>query len=39
MVPADALVDSAAHYLSLAGFDRGQVIDLRLLDLSSGSGD
>ncbi len=33
LVPAEALVDSAAASLGLAGFDARQVLDLRLLDL------
>jgi glutamate formiminotransferase len=32
--PAAALLDSAAHYLKLAGFTRDQAIELRLLDLA-----
>ena len=33
MVPAAALLESASYYLQLAGFDPGQVIELRLLEL------
>lgn len=33
MLPADAVIDSAAYYLQLAEFERRQVIDLALLDL------
>lgn len=33
MVPAAALLDSAAYYLQLAGFDLKQVVELSLLDL------
>ena len=33
MVPAAALLDSAAYYLQIAGFDPKQVIELSLLDL------
>ena len=33
LAPAAALLDSAAHYLQLAGFTRDQAIELRLLDL------
>jgi glutamate formiminotransferase / 5-formyltetrahydrofolate cyclo-ligase len=33
MVPAAALLASAAHFLQLAGFDETQVLDLRLLDM------
>jgi glutamate formiminotransferase len=33
MVPAAALLDSAAYYLQLAGFDTKQVLELSLLDL------
>jgi glutamate formiminotransferase len=32
MVPAEAMLDAAAHYLQAAGFDPSQVIELRLLD-------
>jgi glutamate formiminotransferase len=32
MVPAEAMLDAAAHYLQAAGFDASQVIELRLLD-------
>ena len=38
MLPADALLDSAAYYLQMHGFERRQVIDLALLDLL-GKGD
>jgi glutamate formiminotransferase len=34
MVPAAALLDSAARSLQLAGFDPAQVLELRLLDLA-----
>jgi len=33
MVPAAALLDSAAYYLQFAGFERKQVIELALLDM------
>jgi len=33
MVPAEALVPAAAHYLLLTDFESTQVLDLRLLDL------
>ncbi|TNF76180.1 MAG: glutamate formimidoyltransferase [Bacteroidetes bacterium] len=33
MVPAAALLESAAYYLQLAGFDLKQVVELSLLDL------
>jgi glutamate formiminotransferase len=33
MVPAEALLDSAAYYLQAAGFDPRQVIELRLLEM------
>jgi glutamate formiminotransferase len=33
MVPAAALLDSAAYYLQIAGFDPKQVVELSLLDL------
>lgn len=33
MVPAGALLDSAAYYLQVAGFDPQQVIELRLLQM------
>jgi len=36
LVPAAALLDSAAHSLGLAAFDRSQVLDLRLLDMLAG---
>jgi glutamate formiminotransferase len=32
MVPAEAMLDAAAHYLQAAGFQHSQVIELRLLD-------
>jgi glutamate formiminotransferase len=35
-VPAAALLESASFYLQLAGFDPGQVIELRLLELLGG---
>ncbi len=33
MIPAAALLDSAAYYLQLTGFDARQVVELRLLDM------
>ena len=33
MVPAAALLDSAAYYLQLGGFDPKQVVELRLLEM------
>ena len=33
MLPADAILDSAAYYLQMHGFERRQVIELALLDL------
>ena len=33
MVPAAALLDSASHYMQIAGFDASQVIELRLLEM------
>ena len=33
MVPAAALLDSAAYYLQLSGFDPNQVVELRLLEM------
>jgi glutamate formiminotransferase len=33
MIPAAALLDSAAYYMQLAGFERKQVIELALLDM------
>ena len=36
LVPADALLATAAHALQLAGFESSQVLDLRLLDLQGG---
>ena len=38
MVPAAALIDSAARSLQLAGFDPAQVLELRLLDLAGQEG-
>jgi glutamate formiminotransferase len=32
MVPAAAMLDAAAYFLRVAGFDHGQVLELRLLD-------
>jgi glutamate formiminotransferase len=32
MVPAEVMLDAAAHYLQAAGFEGSQVIELRLLD-------
>ncbi|MEW5723729.1 MAG: glutamate formimidoyltransferase [Thermodesulfobacteriota bacterium] len=32
LIPAAALLDSAAYYLQLTGFDPGQVVELRLLE-------
>jgi glutamate formiminotransferase len=37
MAPAAALLAASVHYLGIAGFDAGQVIDLRLLDLAEGA--
>jgi glutamate formiminotransferase / 5-formyltetrahydrofolate cyclo-ligase len=34
MAPAAALLAASVHYLGIADFDAGQVIDLRLLDLA-----
>jgi glutamate formiminotransferase len=39
MVPAEAMLDAAAHYLQAAGFDPSQVIELRLLDGDEGVAD
>jgi glutamate formiminotransferase len=39
MVPAAALLQEAARRLQVAGFDEGQVLDLRLLDLSTDPGE
>jgi glutamate formiminotransferase len=36
MVPAAALLDSAAYYLQSTGFNPGQVIELRLLEMGGG---
>jgi glutamate formiminotransferase len=36
LVPAEALIATAAHSLGLAGFDSSQVLELRLLDLREG---
>jgi len=33
MIPAAALMDSAAYYMQLAGFDASQVVELRLLEM------
>lgn len=33
MIPAAALMDSAAYYMQLAGFDARQVLELRLLEM------
>jgi len=33
MIPAAALLDSAAYYMQLAGFERKQVLELALLDM------
>ena len=33
MVPAGAVLDSAAYYLQIAGFDPQQIIELRLLQM------
>jgi glutamate formiminotransferase len=38
MVPAAALLDSAAYYLQVAGFDPAQVIELQLLEKIGGGG-
>jgi glutamate formiminotransferase len=37
MIPAAALLDSAAYYMQLAGFERNQVIELALLDALTSS--
>ena len=37
MTPASALLEVAARALCISGFDAGQVIDLRLLDLQEGA--
>jgi len=33
MVPADAVLSSAAYYMQIAGFDPKQIIELRLLEM------
>ena len=33
MIPAQAVLDSAAYYMQFAGFDPGQVLELRMLDM------
>jgi glutamate formiminotransferase len=33
MVPAAAVLDSAAYYMQVAGFDPKQVIELKLLEM------
>ena len=33
MVPADAMLSSAAYYMQIAGFDPKQIIELRLLEM------
>jgi glutamate formiminotransferase len=38
MIPAAALLDSAAYYMQLAGFERKQVIELALLDMPGKDG-
>jgi glutamate formiminotransferase len=38
MVPAAALLNSAAYYLQVAGFDLAQVLELRLLDMMGAEG-
>jgi glutamate formiminotransferase len=38
MIPAAALLDSAAYYMQLAGFERKQVIELALLDMQGKDG-
>jgi glutamate formiminotransferase len=38
MVPAAALIDSAAYYLQAAGFDPAQAIELKLLEMIGGAG-
>ena len=38
LVPLDALVDSAAYYMQVTGFDSKQIIELNLLDDEAGSG-
>ena len=37
MVPAMALLDSAAHYLQIVDFDPKQVVELAMLDMSGGT--
>jgi glutamate formiminotransferase len=39
MIPAAALVESAAYYLQLAGFDPKQVVELALLDRMGSEGE
>lgn len=36
MVPAAAMLDTAAYYLQAAGFTHGQVLEMRLLDEEAG---
>ena len=33
MIPVNAILESAAYYLQIAGFDPEQVLELRLLEL------
>ncbi len=33
MVPARAILDSAAYYMQIAGFDPGQILELKLLEM------
>ena len=37
MVPAMALLDSAAHYLQIVDFDSKQVVELAMLDMLGGT--
>ena len=39
MIPAKALIDSAAYYLQIADFDPSQVLELRLLELMGKNGE
>jgi len=38
MVPAGAILESAAYYLQVAGFDPDQVIEMRLLKMMGEQG-
>lgn len=38
MIPAAAILDSAAYYMQIAGFDPKQVLELRLLELMAEDG-